>query len=655
MGIRHRVRRLTRLLKQILGVIGSRGRKDAAMSTGPRTLAVLLTTAIVSGACTVGGTPETQESSPGRVVPTFSNPTRITNRYLPFAERGRWIYEGTKGRKPYLIEVAVTDATKTLQWGDDATETIVVRHRGWVRGRLIEEAFDYYAQGDDGAVWHFGQLVDNYRRSDVVNHDGSWLVGQKGAEPRLLMPGEPQPGQSFTSENVVDLGGVRRDEIVTLKAPAPTPTGQVDNGLLLRSTQPNGAKEEKVFVPGVGEVLARSGETRLRLVERLQQDAESATSQTFSRPTVVDNPYFGATGVDHRLYFGRDEGEPLRIEVSLTGRKRPISWEGGTTKTVVSQFLETSGTKLLEIAVDWFAQDDAGNVWYFGEDVWNYEEGRVANTDGSWIAGKDGPPGMIMPGDPSLEQRFNPENIPGNVFETVDVQALDTTYRLPTGRRLTNVVRLHETLDDGTEEFKLYAPRYGNVSVKIPGIETVDIVYALPNDAIDAPLPRELRDLRDEVRPLTVRGQGVSAPIADALSTFVQRGDAVPPILVGMARRQLRALDQALSVRKESEARRAALDLEQTVLDMFRLYRTKRPVDLDVLDLYVRRMVAAVDDGDRTAAATAAAMAWGVSERSAPVLPRKVERAAAAVDESADEGKLTDILRAASRLQAAIR
>jgi hypothetical protein len=260
-----------------------------------------------------------------------------------------------------------------------------------------------------------------------------------------------------------------------------------------------------------------------------------------------------------------------------------------------------------------------------------------------------------MPGDPSLGQRFNPENIPGNVFETVDVQALDATYRLPTGRRLTNVVRLHELLDDGTEEFKLYAPRYGNVSVKIPGIETVDIVYALPNDAINAPLPRELRVLLDEVRSMTVRGQGVTAPIADALNAFVQRRDAVPPILVQLARRQLGPLDQALNERKESEARLAALDLEQTVLDMFRLYGTERPVDLDVLDLFVRRIDAAVDEGDRAAAATAAAMAWGVSERSAKILPGKVERAAAAVDEAADKGELTDILQAAARLRAAIR
>jgi hypothetical protein len=107
-------------------------------------------------------------------------------------------------------------------------------------------------------------------------------------------------------------------------------------------------------------------------------------------------------------------------------------------------------------------------------------------------------------------------------------------------------------------------------------------------------------------------------------------------------------------MRNDKRARLAALDLEQTVLDIIRLYRTERPVDLDVLDMLARRIDAAVNGGDRAGAATAAAMAWGVSERSAQILPARIERAAAAVNDAADKKGLTHILRAASRLRAAI-
>jgi hypothetical protein len=207
-----------------------------------------------------------------------------------------------------------------------------------------------------------------------VNHDGSWLAGVDGALPALLMPGDPRVGQMLYSEDVPGRGVVERDRILSLDERARMPGRPVDTGLLLGATQPDGTRERKVFVPNVGEVLARSAEGHVRLVRRLAGDAESATAVRFSEPTKVDNPYFGVSGVDYRLCLGRDGGEPVRIEVALTGATKRIAWAGGATETVVSQFLETSNRDLLEIAVDWFAQDDGGSVWYFGEKVWNCDK-----------------------------------------------------------------------------------------------------------------------------------------------------------------------------------------------------------------------------------------------------------------------------------------
>ena len=115
----------------------------------------VLTAALTLAACT------SDESSPKRETPAFSNPTEITNSYLPFGERGRWVYEGTAKDEPYLIEVAVTPATRTIEWGENSTETLVVRRRQLVNGLLIQEALVHYAQDDAGGVWRFGQDVDN--------------------------------------------------------------------------------------------------------------------------------------------------------------------------------------------------------------------------------------------------------------------------------------------------------------------------------------------------------------------------------------------------------------------------------------------------------------------------------------------------------------
>jgi hypothetical protein len=68
--------------------------------------------------------------------------------------------------------------------------------------------------------------------------------------------------------------------------------------------------------------------------------------------------------------------------------------------------------RILEDATDFYAQADDGSVWYVGEDVDNYENGVVVDHEGSWLAGKDGPPGMIMPADPRWATCTDPRTSP---------------------------------------------------------------------------------------------------------------------------------------------------------------------------------------------------------------------------------------------------
>jgi hypothetical protein len=59
--------------------------------------------------------------------------------------------------------------------------------------------------------------------------------------------------------------------------------------------------------------------------------------------------------------------------------------------------------KIAEVAIDYFAQDDNGMVYYFGEDVDEYKDGKVVSHDGSWILGKDTPcPGVLFPSVPKM-------------------------------------------------------------------------------------------------------------------------------------------------------------------------------------------------------------------------------------------------------------
>lgn len=47
--------------------------------------------------------------------------------------------------------------------------------------------------------------------------------------------------------------------------------------------------------------------------------------------------------------------------------------------------------RIHEVAHDSYAQADDGAVWFFGEDVFRYEDGVVLDKEGTWYAGKDGP------------------------------------------------------------------------------------------------------------------------------------------------------------------------------------------------------------------------------------------------------------------------
>lgn len=98
----------------------------------------------------------------------------------------------------------------------------------------------------------------------------------------------------------------------------------------------------------------------------------------------------------------------------------------------------------------------------------------------------------------------------------------------------------------------------------------------------------------------------------------------------------------------------AALDLEHTVLDLARLYQTERPVDLDLLDLHARRMLAAVDADDLVAASTAAALGRGVAERNITTLSSEAGDAASQADAAAEDKELAGIAEAASQLRASL-
>lgn len=367
-----------------------------------------------------------------------------------------------------------------------------------------------------------------------------------------------------------------------------------------------------------------------------EADRVDLETPTFSNPTQITNAYFPTSALDQVVLLGEDEGLPLRAEVTLLPDNKTVGWNGQEVETRTVQFIAYLDDEIIEVATDFFAQDDAGNVWYFGEDVTNYEGGEIKDHDGTWLAGKDGPPGMIMPADPTVGQVFRPENIPDLVFEEVTVQETDLTAEGPTGP-LTGVLGFQEMLADGDTELKQYAPGYGEYHTQ-HGAEVLTVALGLPIDATANPYPESLDQLDSAAedlfdRMLVADWSEAGSVVDDARGAWnVYQEDANPPaLLTSDVDSTLASFDAAEEHLDLDAALAAASDLLQGSLDLASLHPGGVPTDISRIDRWARQLQADASDPARARAdAVTIGLIW--------------DRIGHAVEDQADAGAVTDAI-----------
>ncbi len=80
----------------------------------------------------------------------------------------------------------------------------------------------------------------------------------------------------------------------------------------------------------------------------------------------IDNPYLPYLPGTRWVYENTSSEGDERIVVTVTDRTRVVQ---GVRTTVVRDTVTDENGEVVEDTYDWFAQDTAGNVWYFGEDT----------------------------------------------------------------------------------------------------------------------------------------------------------------------------------------------------------------------------------------------------------------------------------------------
>jgi hypothetical protein len=196
----------------------------------------------------------------------------------------------------------------------------------------------------------------------------------------------------------------------------------------------------------------------------LPQGSEPSKLDPADFSTNIDNPYWPMKPGSRWVYSETDtKGTGERVVVTVTDKTKKIA--NGVTARVISDVVTENG-KPVEITDDWYAQDKDGNVWYLGEAVRNFKNGKVVDREGSFEAGVDGAqPGIAMPADPVPGLSYRQEYYKGKAEDKGAVITVGKEQvEVPAGYyRGVLMTRDLVPLEPKVQELKFYARNVGPV------------------------------------------------------------------------------------------------------------------------------------------------------------------------------------------------
>ena len=178
-----------------------------------------------------------------------------SNPYFPLWPGLSLLLEGEEeDDEEELVEVSVLITVTTDVEVVDGVETRVVEERESEDGELVEVSRNFFAHcRETGAVWYFGEDVDDYEDGEIVGHEGGWRAGVDGATAGILMPGTPISGARFFTEMAP---GVAEDnsEVIGILDEFEVPLGTFEDVLEVVDSSALDPEEAdpKYYAPGVG-------------------------------------------------------------------------------------------------------------------------------------------------------------------------------------------------------------------------------------------------------------------------------------------------------------------------------------------------------------------------------------------------------------------
>lgn len=206
--------------------------------------------------------------------------------------------------------------------------------------------------------------------------------------------------------------------------------------------------------------------TLLGIINALAQT--KVPSKLFTESLMRDNCSFVTTG--RNTYFilevgyqqtlqGIEGKDTTTLIITVLNETKKI----GNVEARIVEENEMVNGKPIEISRNYFAFcKQTGSIYYFGEDVDMYKDGKVVSHEGAWIAEGKNKSGVQMSGLVLLGARYYQEIAPGIAMDRAEILSMTETMTTPAGN-FTNVVMIEETtpIEPKEKEYKYYAPEIG--------------------------------------------------------------------------------------------------------------------------------------------------------------------------------------------------
>jgi hypothetical protein len=130
----------------------------------------------------------------------FDNSANIDNPWFPLKPGTQMVWEGVTNEAdeeiPHRVVLTVTDLTKVI----DGVRTVVNLELDYSAGQLEESELAFFAQDNDGVIWHLGQYPEVYDEAGELIESPAWIHGLEEARAGISMKAEPQLGTPSYSQ-----------------------------------------------------------------------------------------------------------------------------------------------------------------------------------------------------------------------------------------------------------------------------------------------------------------------------------------------------------------------------------------------------------------------------------------------------------------------